>query len=244
MTNSLIDLSVGARESRLSRAQVNEVHTEIIRFFPHIQFTPIWIITTGDQDKTTPLKTLEKTNFFTDEIDRRQVSGEFRISVHSAKDLPDPLHPELEIVALTKGVGSSDSLVVREFPIRFGSRIGTSSHRREAFLKSWRRDLECVDIRGTIDERLQLLDDGIVDGVIMAEAGLIRLGLTHLPRLHLDIDTAELQGRLAVIARKNDPEMKQLFKKVHYDASTFLPHGTALVYGNTLSRVGPTTSSR
>ena len=215
MTNSLLDISVGARDSRLSKAQVDEVYQEISQFFSHIRFHPVWVITTGDRDKTTSLKTLEKTNFFTDEIDTRQLKGEFRISIHSAKDLPDPLHPELEIIALTKGVDPSDSLVVREFPIQFGSLIGTSSHRRETFLKNWRRDLECVDIRGTIDERLKLLDEGTIDGVVVAEAALIRLKLTDRPRLHLDAETAEMQGRLAVIAQKNDHEMKQLFERIH-----------------------------
>ncbi|MGH2639615.1 MAG: hydroxymethylbilane synthase [Rhabdochlamydiaceae bacterium] len=215
MTSCLVDISVGARASCLSRAQVDEVYQEIARHFSHIRFHPIWVITKGDRDKTTSLKTLEKTNFFTDEIDMRQLKGEFRISIHSAKDLPDPLHPDLEIVAFTKGMDPSDSLVVREFPIQFGSRIGTSSHRREAFLKNWRHDLECIDIRGTIDERLKLLDDRVVDGVVVAEAALIRLKLTDRPRLHLDIDTAQMQGRLAVIARKNDHEIRQLFEKIH-----------------------------
>jgi hydroxymethylbilane synthase len=195
---------------------VDEVYKELVQFYPHVTFVPTWIATKGDQDKTTSLKTLEKSDFFTDEIDCRQLKGEFRISIHSAKDLPDPLHPDLEVAALTKGIDSSDSLVVRAFPIHYGARIGTSSHRREAFLKSWRPDLVCIDIRGTIDERLKRLNDGIIDGVIVAEAALIRLKLTHLPRLHLDIDTAPLQGRLAVVARKEDHEMKQLLRVIHH----------------------------
>ncbi len=220
MTHSSTEITVGARGSRLSKAQVEEVARE----FPQIRFIPIWITTKGDVDKTTSLKHLDKTNFFTDEIDARQLQEEFRISIHSAKDLPDPLHPDLEIVALTKGVDPSDALVVREFPLERGSKIGTSSLRREHFIKHWRADLECVDIRGTIDERLKLLDDGVVDGVVMAEAALIRLNLTHLPRIRLDIETASMQGRLAIIARKNDTEMKQLFKEVHHDVSLFISH--------------------
>ena len=195
---------------------MEEVESEIRLFFPHLCFTPIWIVTKGDRDKTTSLRHLEKTNFFTGEIDERQLQGEFRLSIHSAKDLPDPLHAELEIIALTRGVDSSDALVVRSFPLPHGARIGASSLRRETFLKTWRPDFECVDIRGTIDERLQLLGDGSLDGVVMAEAALIRLGLTDRPRLHLDIPVAPLQGRLAVIARKNDVEMKQIFQTIHF----------------------------
>jgi len=244
LISSLLDISVGARGSRLSKVQVDEVHKELSQFYPHVTFSPIWITTKGDQDKTTSLKMLEKSNFFTDEIDSRQLKGEFRISIHSAKDLPDPLHPGLEIIAITKGLDASDSLVVREFPIRFGSRIGISSQRREDFLKKWRRDLECVDIRGTIDERIKLLDDGIIDGVVVAEAALLRLELTHRPRLHLDIDTAQMQGRLAIIARKDDHEIKHSFKQVHYDARTSSSHTTFVGNRNTLSRVETTTSGR
>lgn len=210
-------ISVGARKSLLSQAQVQEVFLEIRPFFPQIQFSPIWISTKGDRDKTTSLRHLEKTNFFTDEIDARQLKGEFQISIHSAKDLPSPLAPGLEIVALTRGVDPSDSLVVRQFPLALGARIGTSSLRREAFLKNWRPDLACVDIRGTIDERLRLLDEGYIDGVIMAEAALIRLGFIDRPRLCLDIKTAPLQGRLAVVARKGDIEMKEIFQRIHIE---------------------------
>lgn len=215
MTNSSLEITVGARGSRLSKAQVEEVYKELIQIHPHVIFSPVWIVTTGDRDRTTSLKTMEKTNFFTDEIDRRQVEGEFRISIHSAKDLPDPLHPDLEIVALTKGVDSSDVLVARAFPIRLGARIGVSSMRRELFLKKWRDDLKFVDVRGTIDDRLRLLDEGVVDGVVMAEAALIRLGLTERPRVRLEVDTAKMQGRLAVVARKNDLEMRQLFYRMN-----------------------------
>ncbi len=217
MTKSSLEITVGARGSRLSKAQVEEVYQEIKLFFPEIRFVPTWIPTRGDQDKKTSLKTLEKTNFFTDEVDRRQVAGEFQISIHSAKDLPDPLHPELEVIAFTKGVDPSDSLVVREFPIPQGARIGTSSERREAFLKNWREDLVCVDVRGTIDERLKLLDEGELDGIVVAEAALIRLKQTERSRLHLDWETAKMQGRLAIIARKNDTHMVNIFQKVHYD---------------------------
>ncbi len=207
-------ISVGARSSRLSKAQVDEVYQEIRQFFPNIRFEPIWVATKGDLDKTTSLKLLDKTNFFTDEIDAKQAGGEFRLSVHSAKDLPDPLHPALQVIALTQGVDPSDSLVVKQFPIRLGARIGASSARREMFLKAWRPDLECIDIRGTIDERLELLDTRKVDGLIMAEAALIRLRLLDRPRLRLDVETAPLQGRLAIIARKDDEEMKRLFHKI------------------------------
>jgi hydroxymethylbilane synthase len=216
LIDSSLEISVGARGSLLSKAQVAEVYQEIKQFYPPIQFRPTWIVTQGDKDQKTSLRTLEKTNFFTDEIDRRQLQGEFQISIHSAKDLPDPLHPDLEIIAITKGVDTSDSLVVRELPLPRGARIGTSSERREAFLKQWRHDLVCVDVRGAVDDRLRLIDDGVLEGVVVAEAALIRLRLTDRLRIHLDIATAPMQGRLAIIARKNDTQVKHIFQNLHH----------------------------
>jgi len=214
MPSANCSLEIGARSSKLSQAQVWEVHRELIQHHPGIEFKPIWIATTGDQDKKTSLRDLEKSDFFTREIDQLQLQGRFRISIHSAKDLPDPLVPGLKIVALTKGIDSSDVLVYNALPEQ--AVIGTSSHRREQNLLRWRPDLRCVDIRGTIDERLALIDAGQVDGVVIAEAALIRLGLTHLQRIFLNGETAALQGRLAVIARESDHEMEDLFSCIHH----------------------------
>lgn len=208
-------LKVGARRSRLSRAQVDEVHAEIRRYYPDVRFDPLWVETTGDRDQTTSLRTLDKTDFFTKEIDALQLAGACRISIHSAKDLPEPLAPGLILIALTRGQDSSDALVLREgealHTLLPHAKIGTSSERRETNVHSLRPDLICVDIRGSIDQRLELLNSRQIDGLVVAEAALIRLHLTHLNRLLLPGTTASLQGRLAILARENDEEMKNLF---------------------------------
>ncbi|MBS0653468.1 MAG: hydroxymethylbilane synthase [Verrucomicrobia bacterium] len=219
---------VGARQSRLSRVQVAEVLQELRAFHPHVDFEPVWLETTGDRDLSTSLRTLDKTDFFTKEIDQKQLQGEFRISIHSAKDLPDPLASGLRVVALTKGVDSSDVIVLRKDYLPVGAKIGTSSVRREQNIRDLRSDLVCADIRGTIDSRLQQLDAGIFDGVVMAEAALIRLGLTDRKRINLPGESAALQGQLAVVARANDEEMAQLFSSI----DTRGRHEKSLVSGN------------
>ncbi|HUD01319.1 MAG TPA: hydroxymethylbilane synthase [Rhabdochlamydiaceae bacterium] len=206
------EITIGARGSKLSQAQVWEVHRELLQHHPHIQFKPTWITTTGDKDKKISLRDLDKTDFFTREVDQLQLKGQFRISIHSAKDLPDPLAPGLKMIALTKGVDSSDVLVYNQEPLPDNAIIGTSSYRREQNLLQWKPTFRCVDIRGTIPERLALLDIGQVDGVVMAEAALIRLGLTHRRRMPLSGDAAPMQGRLAIIALESDREMEDLFK--------------------------------
>lgn len=209
------EITVGARGSKLSQAQVWEVHRELLQHHPHVQFKPSWITTTGDKDKQTSLRNLDKTDFFTREVDQLQLKGEFRISIHSAKDLPEPLAPGLKIIALTKGVDPSDVLVYNnELPDN--AIIATSSYRREQNLKEWKEGLRFVDIRGTIPERLAILDSGQIDGVVIAEAALIRLGLTDRRRIPIPGETAPLQGRLAIIALSTDHEMEELFRCIDH----------------------------
>lgn len=208
---SSLKITVGGRGSPLSKAQVKEVLAEIQQFHPYIDFEPYWIATTGDKDLKASLRSLEKTDFFTREIDDLQLQGHFRLSIHSAKDLPDPLRPGLMMVALTRGVDPSDSLLYNVDPLPYGALIGTSSLRREENLRQWRPDLRCVDVRGNINQRIALVDEGKLDGLIVAEAALIRLGLTHRRRHKMEGAIAVTQGQLAVIAREDDMEMRQLF---------------------------------
>lgn len=212
-----MQIIVGARASLLSQAQVAEVLAELSLFHPQVRFSPLWVQTTGDKDQTTSLKTLEKTDFFTKEIDQSLQEGKCRIAIHSAKDLPEPLPFGISIIALTQGVDPSDSLVLRTGESLLpNAKVGTSSKRREEELSKMRTDLQFIDVRGPIDKRLQLLEAKEIDGLVVAEAALIRLKLTHLNRIRLNIPTAPLQGKLAIIARKDDEEMRKLFSCIHH----------------------------
>jgi hydroxymethylbilane synthase len=158
---------------------------------------------------------LEKTNFFTKEVDELVLSGQCQIGIHSAKDLPDPLPNGLSLICLTKGVDPADVLVLREgetlLTLPLGAKIATSSKRREDEVFKMRPDLIFCDLRGPIQERLTVLNDGRADGVVVAEAALIRLGLTHLNRIRLPGTTVPGQGQLAILAKSDDTEMAHLF---------------------------------
>lgn len=212
-------LSVGARASPLSQAQVDEVLVEVRKYSPTISFTITFIETTGDKDKQTPLWAVRQTDFFTKELEERQLEKQFRISIHSAKDLPKKLSDGLCVAALTRGVSSKDCLILKEGQtveqLPLNATIGTSSERRTQAIKRLRKDLQPISIRGTIHERLALLETDHVHGIIMAEAALIRLKLDHVQRIHLECEEEPLQGRLAIIVRENDHEMKQLFSVLH-----------------------------
>lgn len=185
-------MKIGARSSPLSRAQVEEIRREF-----NLDFEVVWVETTGDRDKTTSLRTLDKTDFFTRELDQMLLAGHIDAAVHSAKDLPDPLPKGLKIAALSIGVDPRDSLVIKREPVLL---VATSSERREEAVRQLYPECKFVDVRGTIQERLEK----DVDGVVIAEAALIRLKLTHLKRVFLPGATAPLQGKLAIVCRENE----------------------------------------
>jgi len=176
--------------------------------------------TSGDRDKITPISKIEGGDFFTDTIEKALLNGKIDVAIHSAKDLPDVID-ELVVCALTKSIDPYDVLISKrnlkldELP--YGAKIGTSSLRRKEQLKKFRCDLQIVDIRGNIEERLGKLDRSDLDGIVIAAVGLIRLGLEHriTQRIPLEIlKPHPLQGALAVEVREDDIEMIDLFSEL------------------------------
>lgn len=214
-SDKIITLEVGARSSPLSKAQVKEIYEALQSYHPYIHFDIHYMSTVGDRDQATSLRTLDRTDFFTKDIDQWVLQGKGRLGIHSAKDLPVPLTQGIALFCLTRGVDSSDSLVFRENEnlqsLPLGAKVATSSVRREEAVKQLRSDLIFCDLRGTIEQRLAKLDIGEADGVVVAEAALIRLGLTHLNRIRLPGTTAEGQGQLAIVGRKEDQEIGTFF---------------------------------
>lgn len=209
---------IASRSSPLAKAQVEEFRQEILKHHPGLFFETHYVETTGDIDQKTSLRTLDKTDFFTREIDQLLLQGKCRIGVHSAKDLPEPLPGGLTVAALTRGVDPSDSLVMKEgmtleslpkHPV-----IATSSVRREDAVRELVPGARFIDLRGTINKRLEVLEQGMADGVVLAEAALIRLKLTHLNRVKLPGPTVTFQGQLAIVVRSSDKEMIALFAPI------------------------------
>ncbi len=234
---------VGTRTSPLALKQAEEVFGMLRKFYPGIEPEVIGIDTYGDRDKVTPISETEGTDFFTREIDEALLKGEIDFSVHSAKDLGDALRNGLAIAAITDPVDPFDALVSKsnlsldELPI--GAKIGTSSLRRKAQLKAYRKDFEIVDIRGNIEERLRLLDSGSpvlapdpdlrsgylsrseirigLDGIVIAACGLIRLSLSHRITQKIPfyiLKPHPLQGSLAIVVKENNIELIELLSVV------------------------------
>ncbi len=209
--------TIATRTSPLALRQVEEVVFALKRFYPEIRTETIRVDTAGDKDRRTPISEMEGTDFFTREIDEVLISGSVDMAVHSAKDLPDDMRSGLAIAALTRSIDPHDALisksgkVLAELPKR--AKIGTSSHRRKEQLSRYRPDLRITDIRGNIEERLELLNDMDLDAVLIAAAGLVRLGLEDRITERLPTEIFEphpLQGALAVVVREEDKDLAEL----------------------------------
>jgi hydroxymethylbilane synthase len=161
--------------------------------------------TGGDRNQTTPIDQMEGQGWFTAEIERALLDGRADIAVHAAKDLPTELAAGLEIAAVLARADPRDALVTRSGgdvdALPDGATVGSSSLRRAALLQALRPGLRSVPIRGNVDTRLRKLDAGEVDGLLLAVAGLDRLGLSDRIGERLDPRTfvpAPAQGAIAL----------------------------------------------
>ena len=212
---------LGTRGSRLALKQVEEFFDRLRKTHPAFTAQIVPIDTYGDRDKKTPISSIEGTDFFTREIDNALCAGTIDLAVHSAKDLPDVLSPGLTIAATTAPHEQFDALVAKNAVsldnLTSGAKIATSSVRRKTQLKKYREDFQIVDIRGTIEERLSILDNSAIDAVIIASCALVRLGLEHriTQRIPLDILIPHpLQGALAIMTRENDDALIKIISSI------------------------------
>lgn len=210
---------VGTRKSPLALKQTEEILGYLREFYSGFKAGIISIDTYGDKDKTTPISDMEGTDFFTREIDEALLKGEIDFAVHSAKDLPDKISEGLAIAAITKSKDPYDALVSKSNlklgELRIGAKIGASSLRRKMQLKKYRNDFNIVDIRGSIEERLNKLDNNGLDAIIVASCALIRLGLENRISQRIPfkiLNPHHLQGALAIVVKENKKELIDLLK--------------------------------
>jgi hydroxymethylbilane synthase len=178
-------LRIGSRGSQLALWQANHIAT-LLRERGHEIEIEI-IKTTGDKILEVALAKVGTKGMFTKEIEEALADGRVDLAVHSLKDLPTELSPGFEIAAITKRENAQDVFCSARYAsiaeLRNGARVGTSSLRRQAQLRAIRPDLEIHPLRGNVDTRLRKLTEGEYDAIILAAAGLFRLGQRrHVPR--------------------------------------------------------------
>lgn len=222
-----LPLKLGTRGSALALWQANYV-ADLLR--PVARSRPVELVlieTHGDRDQASALSAMGGFGVFTKAIQNALLDGRADVAVHSLKDLPTIPEPALELVATPPRAPSGDAFISTKYR-RFddmpnGATVGTSSLRRRAQLLNRRRDLNLVELRGNVDTRLRKLDEQKLDAIILAEAGLIRLGLGDRITEILNPSwmlPAVGQGAIGLECRADDTESKGLVKQLN-DAGTF-----------------------
>ncbi|MFB3917375.1 MAG: hydroxymethylbilane synthase [Terriglobales bacterium] len=213
----MAQLRIGSRGSQLALWQANHV-SSLLRERGHEVEIEI-IKTTGDKITDVALAKVGVKGMFTKEIEEALAEGRVDLAVHSLKDLPTELPAGFEMAAITRRENPNDVFLsarynsIKELPR--GARVGTSSLRRQAQLKVVRPDLDIHPLRGNVDTRIRKLEEGEYDAIILAAAGLNRLGRTQLVREVLSPDfmcPAAGQGALGIEIRFGDVKMREILR--------------------------------
>jgi hydroxymethylbilane synthase len=215
-------LRIGSRGSQLALWQANHI-AALLRSRGHTVEIEI-IHTTGDKITDVPLAMVGTKGglgkgIFTKEIEETLAAGRVDLAVHSLKDLPTELPPGFEIAAVTEREDPRDAFCSRHYSrvedLPRGARVGTSSLRRQAQLKAIRPDLDIHPLRGNVDTRLRKLEQGEYDAIILASAGLKRLGKTQLIKQIIPAEImcpAAGQGALGIEIREGDATTRERLK--------------------------------
>ena len=210
---------VGARGSKLSQAQTNWVISELQKIDSSLSFEFKTITTKGDTD-TRPLFAMEQKGIFEKEIDRAVFEKKIDFAVHSLKDVPSQLEESLIIACIPKREAINDVLITRDGfdidSIPSNSVIGSSSLRRAVQITRKRPDLNVKPVRGNIETRINKVVDGKFDGVVLAQAGITRLGTSvKLSKLSLDdFPPSPGQGALAIVCREDDSKTLEILQQI------------------------------
>lgn len=219
MTSVLSAIRLGTRASRLARLQTDLVSKALARIDPTIEFRSIEITTEGDRDLRTPLPEIGGKGVFTQELEQALHDGTIDLAVHSLKDVP--VEPSVGLTLAAVGMRedprevwiSAKGWTLATLPI--GARVGTCSTRRAAQLLVHRPDLQLAPLRGNVDTRVAKAQAGEFDAIVIAAAGVHRLGLTSAITEYLPLEImlpAPGQGALAVQCRADDAAVLELLR--------------------------------
>lgn len=223
-------IRIVSRKSQLALIQTHWVRDELQRHFPHLGFEVVTMETQGDKVLDVSLSKIGDKGLFTQELEDSMLREDSDFAVHSLKDLPTRLPTGLMLGCITEREDPADALVVHArhrqstlATLPEGAVIGTSSLRRLAQLRHHYPQLVFKDIRGNLNTRLQKLDEGGYDAIILAAAGLLRMGMGD--RIHAILPPsislhAVGQGALGIECREGDAEILDLLKVLSHSATT------------------------
>lgn len=207
-------LRLGTRRSKLALAQARAYARVLAQHHADLEFEEVHIVTSGDRIQDRPLAAIGGKGLFIKEIEEALLDGRADFAVHSIKDVPAEIAPGLTIAVVPEREDPRDVLVGATLAsLPEGARVGTSSLRRSVLLRAVRPDLVVVPLRGNVDTRLRKLDEGQVDAIVLAYAGLRRLDLAERASEVLDPATmlpAVGQGALGIECRADDEAVRGL----------------------------------
>jgi hydroxymethylbilane synthase len=219
-------IRVGARGSRLSLVQADSVVRKLSSAFPDRMFKLEIIRTTGDLHQTAPLSSWGGRGVFVKELERSLLEDGIDIAVHSAKDLPADLPDGLILAAVSEREEVEDALVSVEgqqlMDLPSGVKVATGSPRRKAQILRCRKDLQTVDVRGNIDTRLRKMTEAHFEALVIARAGLRRLGMEDRIAEVLSPERflpAPGQGAIALECRRDDDDARSLLEIINHRES-------------------------
>ena len=219
-------LTIATRKSPLALWQAHDVRDRLLRAHPDLQVDLLTLSTQGDRILDTPLAKIGGKGLFVKELENALLDGRADLAVHSMKDVPMAFPPGLMLATICAREDARDALVTRDgqclAALAHGARIGTSSLRRQCQLRALRPDLQILDLRGNVNTRLAKLDGGEFDAIVLACAGLIRLGLGDRISAHLPAETllpAVGQGAVGIECRSDDSRLHRLLAPLHDDAT-------------------------
>ncbi|MDE3057843.1 MAG: hydroxymethylbilane synthase [Bacteroidota bacterium] len=226
---------VGTRGSELALWQARWVSGELTRLYPSLQIETIIIKTTGDKILDSPLSKIGDKGLFTKEIERALVHSTIDLAVHSLKDIPTVVTPGLTIGAVSEREDVRDVFIShpkKKYPslsrVPRGGTVATGSLRRKCQLLNLRPDLRTVDIRGNLNTRKTKLEDSDWDGMLLAKAGVTRLGWADMITEILDPTTilpAVGQGALGIEIREDDEFIASLIAPLNHRATELTTTG-------------------
>lgn len=213
---------LATRKSLLALTQSEWVKSEIEKRCPDVEIELLKVVTRGDRILDVPLAKVGGKGLFVKEIEDALLKKDADLAVHSLKDCPTELPDGLEVSVFPRREDPRDAFISRDgkalSDLPEGARVGTSSLRRLSQLRKIRPDLVIESLRGNLDTRLRKLDEGMYDAIILATAGLNRLGLSHRITMHLDPETmlpAIGQGSLGIEFRSADRRMREILASIH-----------------------------
>jgi hydroxymethylbilane synthase len=216
-------IRIATRKSPLAMWQAEHVAAALKAAHPGLEVEILGMSTQGDKILDTPLAKIGGKGLFVKELEARMLEGDADIAVHSMKDVPVELPEGLHLAVIMEREDPTDAFVSNKFTsldeLPEGAVVGTSSLRRQCQLSDRRPDLEIKSLRGNVNTRLQKLDDGEYDAIILASAGLIRLGFADRIRHSLDTEDslpAIGQGAVGIECRSDDPRVNELLAPLHH----------------------------